>query len=367
MKILDRYLGIATFFGIIIVLFVLTALFTFFTFIEEMKDIGKNDYGLIQAIQYVLSLTPRLIYDLFPTSVLLGTLLGLGALANNNELTVIRASGVSILRITVATLQVSLILTMLVMLIGETIAPNLEQQAREARANNQSGQPGQMLAFAQRWRGFWGQEETSSGYDFINIQRMSIDDWFADISLYRFDAQKQLQSIIYARNAQYEAQHKRWRFYQAEQIQFTPLGVTKTNLAEYTWYANLNPELVKHLVVQAERLSSFGLYKYIQYLQRNNLHGQAREYELALWSRLSYPLISITMLFLAIPFIFGSLRQVAIGERILLGAFLGVGFYMLNKTVAYASLVYLWHPIPSAVLPPLLFIILAIYLMKRRF
>jgi lipopolysaccharide export system permease protein len=357
MRKIDRYIGLSVFFGIFIVLFVLVGLFTFFTFIEEIEDIGRQNYTTWDAILYVIYLMPRHIYDLFPTAVLLGTLVGLGGLANNNELTVIRAAGVSIFRITLATLQVSLVLTLLAMLLGETIAPQWGQYAKDLRANAKSSQQ-QAQTFSHRWYGYWGRE----GDDFISIQRILADGGFGDIVLYRFTPDQQLQTTVYARKAYYE--QNSWRFYDVKKQEISIQGVYESTLNEYRWDAELNPELVKHVVVRPDKLSSLGLYEYIQYLKRNGQNSD--EYELALWSRLSYPFVNITMVFLAVPFIFGSLRNVAIGERILTGAFFGIGFYMLNKTIGNASLVYGWHPIFSALLPPIIFLAITIYLMRRQ-
>jgi len=122
-KKIDRYIGQSVLSGVLLVLTTLVGLFAFFSFIEEVDDIGKHNYGLWQAIEYVLLEIPQNIYDLFPTASLLGSLIGLGLLANNNELTVLRAAGVSIGRITIAVLKMSLLLTIISMLIGETLGP----------------------------------------------------------------------------------------------------------------------------------------------------------------------------------------------------------------------------------------------------
>ena len=104
MKIIDKYIAKTVLSGILIVLLVLVGLFTFFSFIDQVDDIGKQRYGLWQAIQYVILEIPRHIYDVFPSAALLGSLLGLGLLANNNELTVMRAAGLSIVRIATSVL-----------------------------------------------------------------------------------------------------------------------------------------------------------------------------------------------------------------------------------------------------------------------
>jgi len=356
MKKIDSYIGKTVLAGILIVLLVLVGLFTFFSFIDEVNDIGKRSYGLWQAIQYVVLEIPRHIYDVFPSAALLGSLLVLGLLANNSELTVMRAAGVSIVRIAISVLKVGLVLTLLVMLIGETLAPKSGQYGYYMRAIAQSENQGQQIGFSGRY-GFWARD----GEDFINIFSIRPDGGFGSISLYEFDGEQRLHAITYAETAYY--QDGQWQLYKVEKSNIAPFQVTHQFLETTTWEAILNPELIKIVKVRPHKLSSWGLYKYIEYLRQNG--QRTAQYELAFWTRLSSPLVSITMIFLAIPFVFGSLRSVSVGQRVLVGALIGLGFYMLNKATGSIGLVYGIYPIISALLPPILFLVMAVVLMRR--
>jgi len=353
---IDRYIAKSVLAGILIVLLVLVGLFVFFSFIDEVDDIGKQRYGLWEAVQYVILEIPRHIYDLFPSAALLGSLLGLGTLANNSELTVMRAAGVSIMRIALSVLKVGLILTLVTMLIGETIAPQSEQHASSMRSSAQSEHENQQMVFSSRY-GFWARD----GNDFINIRTIFPDGGFGFISLYEFDAAQHLRALTYAKKAYY--QDGQWILKEVEKHTISATQVTREFSESTTWEAVLNPELVKIVVVRPQKLSSLGLHKYIQYLRQNG--RRTAQYELAFWTRLSYPLVGITMIFLAIPFIFGTLRSVSIGQRILVGALLGVGFHMLNQTTGNLGLVYGISPAISAFLPATIFLFIAIILMRR--
>jgi lipopolysaccharide export system permease protein len=353
---IDRYIAKSVLGGILIVLLVLVGLFVFFSFIDEVDDIGKQRYGLWEAVQYVILEIPRHIYDLFPSAALLGSLIGLGTLANNSELIVMRAAGVSIMRIALSVLKVGLILTLVTMLIGETIAPQTEQHASSMRSIAQSEHENRQMVFSSRY-GFWARD----GHDFINIRTIFPDGGFGFISLYEFDAAQHLRALTYAKKAYY--QEGEWILKDVEKHTIEPTQVTRQFSESTTWEAVLNPELIKIVVVSPQKLSSFGLHKYIQYLRQNG--RSTAQYELAFWTRLSYPLIGITMIFLAIPFIFGTLRSVSIGQRILVGALLGVGFHMLNQTTGNIGLVYGINPAISAFLPATIFLVMAIILMRR--
>lgn len=356
MKKLDKYIGKMVLAGILIVLVVLVGLFSFFSFIEEMDDIGKQHYGVWEAIQYILLEIPRYCYDLFPLTALLGSLLGLGVLANNNELTVMRAAGVSILRIALSVLQVGMVLLVIVLIIGETLAPLSSQYAKEMRASAQSEHEQRQMAFNSRY-GFWARD----GNDFINIRTIFPDGRFGGIALYEFDDSRHLIAFTHAKTAFY--QKGQWHLEEVEKNLMTSTHVTRQYLEKTTWEAVLKPELIKIVVIRPDKLSSQGLYKYIQYLRQNGQNTE--QYELAFWTRLSYPLMSVTMIFLAIPFVFGQLRSVSIGQRILVGALLGISFHMFNQTVGNIGLVYQFNPLISAFFPPSIFLILAMVLMRR--
>jgi lipopolysaccharide export system permease protein len=353
MSILDRYISRHILSGISLVLLILVGLFTLFTLIDEISEIGKYKYGLWQAIQYVLLSTPRQIYDLFPTALLLGSLLSLGTLANNSELTVMRAAGISILRIIGSVLRMGMLLTFGAMLLGETLAPYTDELAKDLRIDAQSAS---QQRYFQGRDGFWARD----GQSFINIRSILSENSFGNVSLYEF-AEHRLTAMIRAKTAYYH--DAQWTLQQVEKTQFTPQQVTLEHLPELTWHAILNPELVKIVILRPDKLSSLDLYHYIQYLQRNN--QRSAEYELAFWRRISYPLTGATMIFLAVPFVFGSLRSVTIGQRILMGALLGIGFYMTNQIAGNMGLVYEFNPLLSAFLPPLLCLGVAIFLMRR--
>ncbi|EIJ42399.1 putative permease [Beggiatoa alba B18LD] len=354
MRKIDKYIGYNVLIGILMVLFILVGLFVFFDFIDEVDDIGKQQYGVWQAVLFVTLQTPQHIYELFPTSVLLGSLLGLGAMATNHELTVIRASGVSVLRIARSVLQIALPLTLLVMLIGETIAPAGDQYAYNMRSVAQADN--EYISFQSRY-GFWARDKNN----FINIRTIQHDGGFGAIALYQLDDNLQLKSLVLAKSAYYE--NGVWQLRDVRRDTLSADAIRLETLEKLDWGAVLNPALIKSVIVSPEKLSLTGLYSYIKYLRES---GQRDEpYQLAFWQRITYPLVSLAMIFIAIPFVFGSLRTVAIGQRILVGALIGIGFHILNQTAGNVGLVFNMNIIASALFSPILFVLLAIVLMRR--
>jgi lipopolysaccharide export system permease protein len=352
MKILDRYLGMAVASSTLIVMLVLIALFFFVDFVDQLGDIGKGNYGVAEAIQYLLLIQPRNIHTVFPLAALLGNLLGLGWLASNSELLVIRAAGISLAQISWSVMKVGLLMILAVVLIGEVVAPDSEQYAQAQRS----------IALSDRITlktdyGFW----TRDGRSFINIRTVLPGQRLGDINIYEFDDRHQLRIATHAQSARFEK--GRWMLDGIVQSHLSEDGVDTRQLARATWESLISPELINVLSVTPDRLSTWELHKYIDYLRGN---GQDVEpYELAFWNRMVWPLSTAMMTFLAIPFVFGSLRNVSMGQRMLTGSMVGIGFYLFNQTFNQVGLVYNFNPVLSALLPLSLFAMLSWILIRK--
>ncbi len=353
---LDRYIARSVASAIFLVLLVLVSLFLFFTFIEEARSIGEGSYSTLNAIQYVLLLSPKRMYELFPIAVLLGSLIGLGALANNSELTVMRAAGVSIRRIIWSVLKLGLVLMIPLMLLGETIAPYSEQYARHMRSAAKTEQ-----ISARNKHGFWARE----GDHFVHIRKVEPGGELRDVSIYSFNPEGQLKTLGNAKQLAYRQDH--WLVSDYDQTRLTQ-DTLAPELSQHhnnrtIWRSLLNPQLLSILTLKAERLSGVELFHYVRYLQKNEL--ESASYELALWQKLFYPLVTAVMIFLAVPFVFGSMRTVSVGQRVLIGAFLGIIFHIVNQASGHSALVYGINPFFSALLPILVFFALGIFLMRK--
>ena len=139
MRIVNNYLFSSILSMTGIVLLVLLALGGFIEFLSQMDEIGQGDYDMVAALQYVLLKLPRLGFGLLPVSMLLGALLGLGALASNSELIILRAAGVSLWRMAASVITTGIAIALVGGIIGELIAPKLDLYARQFRAEAKGG------------------------------------------------------------------------------------------------------------------------------------------------------------------------------------------------------------------------------------
>jgi len=352
LRILNQYIGTAVIGGTLLVLCVLLALFTFVSFVGELEMVGTGSYQLIQAGEYVLLSLPRLAYELFPVSALLGSMIGLGVLASNNELLVIRAAGVSLIQIVISVMEAGLILMILAGVLGEVIAPKSEQYAQELRSKALA----QQTAFKTK-NGFW----TRDGRRFINVRAILPGGELSRINIYEFDEQRRLRVATSARSATY--QDNEWVLEDVDRSDITANQITTTQLSTMVTAFLMNHEVLDVITIKPKSLSAWGLYKYVNYLHENDLN--AAGYEMVLWSKIILPFSTGVMVFLSIPFIFGSLRSVGVGQRIMVGTLVGIGFYIFNQIFNYVGLVYEVNPVISAILPTLIFFVFAMRMTRR--
>lgn len=354
MRILDRYIATSIAMHTAIVLFVLLALFTFFAFMDEMGAVGRGSYGLAQAAQYVLLTMPRMMVQMFPIAALIGSMAGLGLLARNNELTVIRAAGVPLSRIVWSVMKVGLVLVITVTVIGEWIAPRSESRAQVLRAVSMS----ENISFKGK-NGLWARDATSV----VNVREIMPDGKLAGINIYDFAEPNRLQQITQAKQAVYL--HDHWLLQGVTHQQFEADAMRSSQAAEEEWSTRLSPDLLSVVIVKPDTLSVTGLRNYVNYLHENGL--KAERYEVAYWSKIAAPFVTGVMVFLAIPFVFGPLRSVTAGQRLVVGTLIGVGFYLFNQVTTYVTLVYELNPIAGALLPAILFSTYAWYSMRKVF
>ena len=312
----------------------------------------RGQYQLTDVLVYLALSMPKRIYELLPIAALLGSVLGLGNLASQSELVVMRAAGISIRGINKAVMFVAIGLMLLALFIGEVIRPPAEQSARELQSVAQTGTAG-----SRSDNGFW----TRDGTHFNHIDRILPDGRFADVSIYEFDDQNRLRVVTKAKEASYDGEQ--WTLSGVIQSNLDKEGVSVKAVEYAKWRSQLNPGLLNVVVVPPEFLPVWSLVEYIRYLKTN--HQSVGQYQMAFWMKVMMPLSSAVMVFLAVPFVFGPLRSTPIGARILVGALVGIGFHLFNQSFQHIGLVYGVLPWLAASLPTFLFAVVGYYWMNK--
>ncbi|CAN8139663.1 LPS export ABC transporter permease LptG [Thiomicrorhabdus sp. 6S2-11] len=380
MNITERYLGRTMFAYSALVLFVLVSLVGFFDLIYQLGK-ASGDFTYLKVVLYVTLKLPTYFYELFPIALLIGSLMGLGNLANRGELTILRVTGWSMWRILLALAKTAFLMWLAVAIIGEFIAPKSESLAQKVRVEAQNKNFSLDIGTSQ---GFW----LKDGTRYIHIERIISEREMNKVSIYTLK-NGQLQSLQVSDKLIYN-DDRGWLMPNGEsislqfvalpgelrqllseqetgmtagQLAVTRLQLIQQSLQQLPIALPFLPEDLVKLDIDSRYLSLYDLYNYIQFLQQNELDASA--YESDFWRKLSMPVVAFAMWILAFPLLFASQRQVSIGQRIFIGVVIGLGFQLMNMLISNAALVYQLPIGVVAFVPALLLISFAIWSMRR--
>lgn len=352
MRIIDRYIGQAVLVSIVTVMVILAALFFLIGFVNEFEKIGQAEYTVWQAVMYIMLHVPQNIYEIFPMAALLGTMLGLGALSKKSELVIIRACGVSRMRISLAVIKSATMLIVLVVIIGETIAPPALEYANQTRLKALASQLSLNTDY-----GLWARD----GNTFIHVRNVEHDGRLVDINFYTLNDAGSLGKQLHADTARYNGEV--WVLRNVKESYIDHTGIQQNVLPQLEWQTLMDPELVTIVSLEPTNLAVWKLMDYIRYLRSNGL--ESKQYELAMWNKLITPFTLLAMVLLAVPFVLRSQRQTSIGLQIILGFLVGIVFYIASRLAGQIGLVYNVTPVISASLPTLLVFAIAAWQFHR--
>lgn len=353
MKRLDRYIFRTVATATLVALLALLLLEFFLTLLVELEDIGVGNYNLMAAFRYLLLIQPQRLYEMFPMALLVGSLLGMGTLASGSELIVMRASGLSLAQLTGAVLKTGLLLSLVVLTVGEFVAPSLEQYAREQRAIIR----GENLSI-RGGLGFWARD----GNYFIHVRGVAPNVRLVDINVFKVNSEAQLEIATHADGARYRA-GGHWILEGVSRSVLSGDSVLTERWSNMTVTSAISPQILEVLAANPSQLSIRDLQVYVDYLEHNGLDAQP--YRLALWRKLLAPLVYLAMLVIAMPFVFGPQRSSSVGQRLLVGLLLGLAFFLINYLLGNMVLLYGYPPLLGAALPSLLFLSIGFYALRR--
>jgi lipopolysaccharide export system permease protein len=340
MKVLTRYIMWEVAKGAAVAELVLLALLTFFTFTDELGDLGQQGYGLKQIFQYLALLLPREFYELMPSAALLGGIVVLGNMANHRELVAMQSAGVSKFQIIRMVLSCGVLLAAVSVAVGEYVAPVSERASRvfkNAAMNKEVA--------ARTKYGFWVRD----GNVFINIRRVISQEKLADISVYEVGDKQNLVVARHADGAKFL--NPDWLLDNVGTTRFEQESVTSSHQDTMEWHSKLAPELLNAFVFQPEDQSAGELSRYVDYLKKNGQASLAAEK--AYWDHFVSPVVTVTMLLVALPMVLTIGRTSSFGQRIIIGVTVGLGFYLFNRMFGHFGLIYQMDPLLTAALPTL--------------
>jgi LPS export ABC transporter permease LptG/LPS export ABC transporter permease LptF len=363
-QILDDYIlreFLSTFF---LVLLGFVLLMLFFTFFELLGDIVRNRTPLVTVGEYLINLTPDMIYNITPLAVLVGALVTLGVLNRTNELTAMKATGISLYRVIVPVLLVAAALAAALFLFGQSYLPTANRR-QEALRNVIKGRPPQTFSRPDQQWIFGKQQAGEPGrifyYEFFDSDRAR----FANIWVFEFDPGTfSITRRIFATSAHWEPQIGQWIFEQGWERSFSGDAVTGYSQFKVASF----PEITEHPgyftreTRQSQEMSFGELHRYIHDLRQRGF--ETRRLSVQLNRKLAFPLITLVMAVLGVPFaLYMGKRGSLTGVATAIG--LAIAYWVVASTFEALGDVNLLPAILAAWSPDLFFALIGGYLLLR--
>ena len=353
MTILDRYIVRSILSFVFLVTAIVLVLGALFVFIDQQDEIGVGHYTAVEAMWYTLLNLPQQAFELLPITGLIGSLLGLGSLARGSELTVIRATGVSVARLAGAALIAGAILIAIEVLLGEYLAPPLQVAAREQKAFEK---------FTNISFGSGGGAWVRDGNLILNVARQSGQRQFGSMQIFELSPDHRLVALGHAVNATAGAD-KKWLLGDYAESRFMGDSVEAQPPGQRILQSNVTAGFLGLAAQDPNQLTSRALWQLIQYYRRNSL--DASQFIFAFWSRIARTVAIAFSVLLAIPFVLGSLRSSGAGTRTLMGLLLGICFFLLQRLIESGTIVFDLNPLVLAWIPTAMLGVVALLLLAR--
>jgi len=362
-KLHDLYIARIVILALVMVWAVLVGLDAILAVVDEIDQIGLGRYDFLGVVTYVAWSLPRRAYMMFPTAAVIGALMGLGQLAASSELTVMRAVGLSRKRIGISVAAPLIIITGLMVVNAETLAPWAQRHGDIMRMQART----QNMMVAQYF-GLWARE----GNTFLSAQlgqehREDEEHWLElrDVRLFEFTEAGRLAAI--AQVALAEHRGGAWTLREVKRTHFNERSVSQSETAEEHWDSELDAAALAasaRVFWRPRYMAARDLRHGIDYRERNDL--DASEYLEHYWARWFYPLNVLALCLAALPFAFGSLRSGNLGKRLFIGVIFALGFWLLQNQVVKLAAVYKFDYRLAYLIPPLVMLAVSWGMFRRR-
>ena len=354
MSVIDKYIFKLCNAAIITVIGCLLTLTSLFALFEELNE-SDIAYGFWDAAYYILATTPNRVQELLIYSVFLGLLISLGRLAESNELTILRTSGWSPLKILASLMPTILLWVIVSMTISEFLVPNSEKDAEIQKlqfVNNEDLSSG--------IGGLWFKDKNL----FMRISAFGNNKNIVGITQYRVDDKQRLVEIIYARSGKYQIEHQNWMLIDVKITTFGINHVATSASSSRIWSNSISPDmLASQAFIEPKKMSLMELTLQINYLDDQNIAKS--QYSIAFWSRLLEPLAYIGLALYSIAILLGPMRETSAGSRIAVGVFSGLGFMYLKNLFSPMVGVFGLPAILAILIPIAIVYLVALRLIQR--
>ncbi len=357
--ILDDYVlrDFAVYFGLIVSAFLMLLLV--FTLFELLGDILRNQVSVFTVGEYLLNVVPYFLYNTTPLCMLLAVLVTFGLLQRSNEITAIKATGISLYRIVVPVLIAATLVAGVLFLSDQLYLPYTNKR-QDALRNLIKGKPAQTyLRPDRKW--IFGENSTIYYYQFFDPDR----DVFGSLSVFQFDPHTfQITHRVTAERAHWSESMSRWLYEQGWERSLSGSTIQdyrKFEVATFPVFAE-TPAYFKKEIKQSSEMSYEELHRYIRDLEQSGF--DVVRLRVQLQKKLAYPLITLVMAVIAIPFALNAgKRGVLTGVATAIG--IGVVYWTVSGLFEAMGNLSQLPPAVAAWSPDLVFAFIGGYLILR--
>lgn len=341
MSLLARYVRRTILGYTLIVMCVLLVLSALYLFITQQDDIGVGTFTTVDALWFVALNLPKYAFDMLPIAALIAALLALGSLARSMELVVVRAAGISTLRISLWVAGAGAMLMVVTAILGEFVSPPLEQYARQMKAYEK------FHDYSMGNRGAWAKD----GNTIVSFKQQTAGATYGGVYLFKFDDKRRLVSVGRADTASIDAGDE-WKLsnYRESRIEEDRVVPSRQSTAHLS--TSLSQEFLGLAAMDPDMLTGRDLRSYIAHLRENGLDSRA--YETGFWARIARTVAVAIIVVLAVPFAFGPMRSTGSGVRTVVGIMIGVAFFFLARMIESGGEVFNVPPLVIAWAPTVL-------------
>jgi len=351
------------------------SLFFFFDLVEELQDVGRYGMTALDAFLAAALDIPRHLYDVFPITLLIGTISALARLAQTSEFTILRTAGLSPVRALRLLMNLALLAMVFMLICGEWLVPQAEQWSVINKAKTTAATGGTGLPLQRG--GAWMRDQqdaapassrmntNSTGSATVNVGAALDERTLQDVRIFMTDAQGRLARQIYAKQAKVQtapdnAQNSVWTLTDVidskwslpdEQSPQSSTQLSTQRLTQLQWPSHLSAQVIAASVLPIESMPLASLWRYSKHLMSNA--QSAQKYELQFWKKLLAPLACLVMVSLALPFAYLQARQGGMTLKIFFGIMLGISFVLVNHVSSHLALLHDWEPWMAAAFPSL--------------
>ena len=330
-RILDEYVVREFLSMFLVVLTGFVLLMLVFTFFDLIGDILRNHIPLTTVGEYLVNLTPDMLYQIAPLAVLIATLVTFGVLNRNSEIIAMKATGISLYRLVVPIVSISAVLSISLFLFDQFYLPQANRR-QEALRNTIKGRPPQTVTHPENnW--IFGQPHPGEPgrifyYQFFDPDRKE----FANLSVFEFDPSTfSITRRIFASRVFSDTNSGTWRFQNGWVRDLQGADTVAFREFSQTTFSEIHedPGYFTKENKQSQEMNFGQLDSYIRDLRQSGF--DTMRLRVQLWHKLAYPLIAVVMAVLAIPFALsmgrrGSLTSIAVAIAVALA------YYVVNGT-----------------------------------